>query len=546
MKPISDLRRKLLSIDGKLYAAYREIMGEYETATLRVIIDHIQNDPFSTATRIRVLINQKWAKFPSAIIEDTDKQLATRDFITRQLSYEMAKFSKTRGTGKSGEYYIPSPSPVILSRSSVLYHQEEKDFEARIFTGLPASGKHITGHIAADILTQEIPRIIEKCFIYPSLNQRLLQKHLNAHADARFVRGWLKEKEMTAFIAENSIIPRKPDGIGADNKAQPFSADEGSYTTLRLPNRGEVRGIAIPRGLTVISGPPSSGKSELISGIQQGIYNHIPGDGRGLVITRGEATTVHSEPDRSYSGLDLSLFGANFNRKISAANLHPGLKAKTSQMANLVELLEAGCKTLLFDENMLTPEFLYSPESEKEKSLYQIIPQLISAGISIIIATRAFPAFEDIANQVLRVNENHEWQMEIRAETGKGDIPELKIPQRSPNPRTINPRKGNKAVSISSRTGMSLAFGSNEVGFSRLENLVEAGQLDAIGQAINYAKKNLMGENYALRNIASRVVSDINSRGWDIIDGRKMGIYSEFRPLDFTMVLNRLPEIEME
>jgi hypothetical protein len=93
---------------------------------------------------------------------------------------------------------------------------------------------------------------------------------------------------------------------------------------------------------------------------------------------------------------------------------------------------------------------------------------------------------------------------------------------------------------------MSLAFGSNEVGFSRLENLVEAGQLDAIGQAINYAKKNLMGENYALRNIASRVVSDINSRGWDIIDGRKMGIYSEFRPLDFTMVLNRLPEIEME
>ena len=192
IRPLSDLQRKLISIDGNQYASYKEIRGEYETAKLRILVDHIQNDPFSASTRLRILIEQKWSKFPEKYLSNRESQLALRDFIARQLANEIAKYSKTRGTGRSGEIHVPVPGQEILDRSSVLF-VDDKYWECRIFIGLPASGKHIIGHIAAEILCNEIPRIAEKCILYENLNEKALARHMEIYEDAQFIRQWLNE-----------------------------------------------------------------------------------------------------------------------------------------------------------------------------------------------------------------------------------------------------------------------------------------------------------------------------------------------------------------
>lgn len=53
-----------------------------------------------------------------------------------------------------------------------------------------------------------------------------------------------------------------------------------------------VRGMKIPRGITLIVGGGFHGKTTLLEAIQTGIYNKIPGDGRELVVTDENAVKV--------------------------------------------------------------------------------------------------------------------------------------------------------------------------------------------------------------------------------------------------------------
>lgn len=66
--------------------------------------------------------------------------------------------------------------------------------------------------------------------------------------------------------------------------------------------------MAIPRGVTVITGGGYSGKSTLLDAIENGIYNHIPGDGREYVISDESALKICAEDGRPVSNLDISPF----------------------------------------------------------------------------------------------------------------------------------------------------------------------------------------------------------------------------------------------
>lgn len=56
--------------------------------------------------------------------------------------------------------------------------------------------------------------------------------------------------------------------------------------------RSSVRGMGIPRGITLIVGGGFHGKSTMLEALQVGIYNKIPGDGREFVITEPGAVKV--------------------------------------------------------------------------------------------------------------------------------------------------------------------------------------------------------------------------------------------------------------
>lgn len=59
-----------------------------------------------------------------------------------------------------------------------------------------------------------------------------------------------------------------------------------------LPNRGRVSGMGVPLGVTLIVGGGFHGKTTLLKALEVGVYNHIPGDGRELVVTDSTAYKV--------------------------------------------------------------------------------------------------------------------------------------------------------------------------------------------------------------------------------------------------------------
>lgn len=70
---------------------------------------------------------------------------------------------------------------------------------------------------------------------------------------------------------------------------QRVSASPPKAREFTLPNCGRVTGMGVPIGITLIVGGGFHGKSTLLKALEVGVYNHVPGDGRELVVTDSTA-----------------------------------------------------------------------------------------------------------------------------------------------------------------------------------------------------------------------------------------------------------------
>ena len=157
-----------------------------------------------------------------------------------------------------------------------------------------------------------------------------------------------------------SILPRKSGVEPAPLVGGiPFKSPESLMREFMLPNRGRVVGMGVPKGVTLIVGGGFHGKSTLLRALERGVYNHVPGDGRELVVTDPTAVKIRAEDGRSVAGADISPFisglpGGLDTRKFST----PNASGATSQAANIIEALESGCRTLLLDEDSSATNFM--------------------------------------------------------------------------------------------------------------------------------------------------------------------------------------------
>src|SRR4028118_1386898 len=63
-----------------------------------------------------------------------------------------------------------------------------------------------------------------------------------------------------------------------------------------------MRARAGPRG----GGAGSRAERPVLSAVSWGVYDHVPGDGRELVVALGDAVKVRAEDGRSGPGVDIS------------------------------------------------------------------------------------------------------------------------------------------------------------------------------------------------------------------------------------------------
>ena len=159
MRNSEELRKKLISIDGRGYKAYKDLEGQYKFKDYILSIDHVQGDPFASPSRVRVIIDQNVAKIPMELIDKKHKNIAVADYITREFySNIYKKGEKIFGSGKSGLISISKCTQEVLERTSIIIDKEK--IEARFYVGFPARGRSVLAKELEKILYNVIPSIV--------------------------------------------------------------------------------------------------------------------------------------------------------------------------------------------------------------------------------------------------------------------------------------------------------------------------------------------------------------------------------------------------
>ena len=125
--------------------------------------------------------------------------------------------------------------------------------------------------------------------------------------------------------------------------------------------------MGVPEGVTLVAGGGFHGKSTLLSALSWGVYDHVPGDGRELVVARGDAVKIRAEDGRSVSGVDISAMIGELPGGRSTEDFStPNASGSTSQAANIAEAIEVGTSLLLVDEDTSATNFMIRDERMRE------------------------------------------------------------------------------------------------------------------------------------------------------------------------------------
>lgn len=410
-----DLKNKLESIHRKSYPAYKSLRGSYTFGDFVLSIDHVQGDPFAALSSLHVELPLKKAGFPEKYLEKRHTKTALEDLILRSFSKALDQYSfKAKGSGKSGLISTSRPGPEVMRRTAVEFNNIA--LLVRFEVGFPANGRTINAQELEKILLEFLPQIVKTCLFYQSWEKAKIQACYELAENQQRIREVLEERKLVAFCANGSILPRKS-GVSSQplKDAIEFQSPESMEISIDLPFGNSIRGMGIPEGVTLIIGGGYHGKSTLLQALEQGVYNHVKGDGREYVITRADALKLRAEDGRAVSHLDLSLFIHDLpNGKDTHCFSTEDASGSTSQAAGVLEGIEAETSCFLIDEDTSATNFLVrdafmqrvvsgdqepiTPFIARVRDLYEKV------GISTILVAGSSGAFFHVADTIIQMD----------------------------------------------------------------------------------------------------------------------------------------------
>lgn len=563
MKSSVELKNELFKIDGKGYKAYKVLEGKYDFKKYVLSIDHVQGDPFASPSRVRIIIDNKIAQIPEELFDNKNKEIAVCDFLTRLFSKNIKNQSeKIFGSGKSGLIEISRCPQEILERTAII--RNKNFFEARFYVGFPARGRSVLARELEKIIFNIIPNIVENTFIYKNINKLNLINRVKLIEDQFYIRKNLKEKGLVAFVANESILPRES-GVSARplRNGKKFISPQALEVEFDTPNRGKIKGMGIPKGITLIIGGGYHGKSTLLRALELGIYNHIEGDGREFVITDESALKVRAEDGRAITSTDISLFINNLpNGKDTIKFNTENASGSTSQAANIIEAIESKSKVLLIDEDTSATNFMIRDDimqqlvvKEKEpitpfidvaKSLYKQL------GISTILVAGSCGDFFDIADLVIQMDSYEPYEVTAKAkELSRGKVSlrdDLDISidfGRVLDKGSIS--EGPKGIKIKTLGKDGLSINKENIDLKSVEQIVDGEQINTIGMAIKFIEDKYSGKNLTIEKIVDEIEKDItkNLIGIDNIKGGN-GSLAMPRKQEILCAINRLRTLKIK
>lgn len=486
------LSQLLASLDGRGYGSYKQLRGSYDLGSCRLVIDHVQADPYAPPSLMRLVVDRAAAGFPEDLLADRRGRVATSDFLARAL---------TEAASHSGERVdVGAPGQEVLERTTIAV--ADGSIEARLAAELPASGRRIQGRRVARLLTEDLPRIAEAVLFHARHDAEALRAHVALHRDQEALRDRLAGRGLVALVGDGAILPRRAgdSDLPLTEGAIPFESPASLRVEIDLPSGRRVSGMGIPEGVTVIVGGGFHGKSTLLRALERGIHPHRAGDGREWVITRADAAAIRAEDGRAVTGVDISPFirglpSGTDTRSFTTANA----SGSTSQAASLIEAADAGASALLIDEDTSATNFILRdartraliPADREPITPFvdRVRPLFTERGVSTVLVAGGSGAFFDVADHVIAMDSYvpRDVTAEARALAEKAQPPAAPVftaPRpRLPDPVSLRPADARKPASARGRG--TIRLGREHLDLSAVSQLLDPAQTQAVAHALD-------------------------------------------------------------
>ena len=488
-----------------------------------IFIDNVQSDPFAPPSRMRVRLGARDVAYPGTWTSSRTRVVALCDFVARRMSRQLSRggLDHTEGGGgwhgsKGGDIRIDTPSQHVLVRSSVLVTREWT--ELRLSVNLPAHGRTCEGYKAARLVCEDLIEAVKLGVLSESLDAEAVWSHIQCVEDQEAARNSLKEKSLVAFVINGAMLPR---ASGANDTVLrsggvPFKSPPSLEVGLKLPHRGEVRGMGLRSGITLVVGGGYHGKTTLLEALQVGVYNHVPGDGREFVVTLDTAVKVRAEDGRPVTGLDISPFISNLPQGRDTASFSTeDASGSTSQAANIMEALEAGARLLLVDEDTCATNFMSRdarmarlvPVDPITPFLHTVTSLYTERSVSTILVAGSCGDFFDTADTVICMQEYRCVDMTREAKMICQEMPATRDAAKASGAAKFSDRSRRRIVmsclnpggngKVKADRDRGIIYGNTEIDLSFVEQLVDSSQTRCAVLALSFFL-----HMYIVRNIS--------------------------------------------
>jgi len=555
MAGLEEVSRILARIDGRGYKAYRDLRGSYRAAELTLFVDHVQGDPFAAPSKVRIRVPRRVAEDLSAT---RVRRVALEDFLARRVARAI----------RHRDVRIDAGGQEVLERSAARVTGEW--LEARLEVGLPAAGRRIRGREAEAILCGELPRLARELASAGEEPRPFVECVENQEA----IRERLADRGLLAFVGEGSVLPR---ASGVSDRpladAIPFRTPKPLAVEVEVPNAPHrVRGMGVPRGVTLIVGGGYHGKSTLLRALERGVYPHVPGDGREWVVTDPGALKVRAEDGRRVERVDIGAFIGDLpGGRSTRAFRSDDASGSTSQAASIVEGLEAGATALLLDEDTCATNFMVRDArmqelvAKRDEPITPFVDRVRELsdrlGISTVLVMGGSGDYFEAADTVVAMRAYEpevvtERAREIARRHATGRRREAPAPMEPPAPRTPDPgsldsSRGRKDVKIDAKTVWEVGFGRERVDLRGVDQLVDRSQTRAVGQALYALRERFAGRT--LPEALDGLEALLDAEGVDALDPFRRGAGDDRHPgnlarprrLEVAAALNRLRSLRV-
>lgn len=537
MKTSEDLKQLLLQINRKSYPAYKDTRGSYTFQGYVLSIDHVQGDPFASPSKISVKVAGKQAAFPRELFRTPETRIALQDYLIRQFHQKIDRFNfKAKGSGKSGLLSISRCQQEVLERSACTLQPDSGDITVRMEIGFPANGRTINSLELIKILFDFLPICVRESLFYRNLDKKELEIVRNLAEDQTFIRKQLTEKNLCAFVANGSVLPRES-GVSPRpmKNGIPFQSPASLEVTLDLPHRGPLKGMGIPEGITLIVGGGYHGKSTLLEALELGVYNHIARDGREYVITRSDAVKIRAEDGRSIKHTDISLFINDLpNGKETSSFYSEDASGSTSQAANVIEAIETGSHLLLIDEDTSATNFMIRDELMQRvvnKDQEPITPfiervQWLSEQkeISTILVAGSSGSYFHVADTIIQMDHYKPVDITEFAKKEAENFPAIhpSVPSKTEPDyhRIIQPDSSfreDRRLKIKTMGADGICVNRETIDLRYLEQICDPEQVNTLSALLRYTQTHLFNGRTTLQESMERLETLLDEKGLELL-----------------------------